>query len=89
MYRKERQQTFYVFKYDNGPDYPQEGLFRIINEDGLIGFADTLGKVIIPPTYIFAFPFENGKAKVTNEGRLVNKGAYSVKNSYGGTKKHS
>lgn len=75
---KKGNKLFYVFKYDNGPDYPQEGLFRIINEDGLIGFADTLGKVIIPPTYKFAFPFENGKAKETNEGRLVNKGEYSV-----------
>lgn len=27
-------ELFYVFKYDNGPDYIQEGLFRIMNEDG-------------------------------------------------------
>lgn len=69
---------FYVFKYDNGPDYSQEGLFRITNKDGFIGFADTLGNVIIPPTYRFAFPFKHGKAKVTNEGQLVTKGEYSV-----------
>ena len=40
-------ELFYVFKYDNGPDYIQEGLFRIMNEDGLVGFADSLGNVII------------------------------------------
>lgn len=34
-------ELFYVFKYDNGPDYIQEGLFRIMNEDGLVGFADS------------------------------------------------
>ena len=27
-------ELFYVFKYDNGPDYIQEGLFRIMDEDG-------------------------------------------------------
>ena len=26
-------ELFYVFKYDNGPDYIQEGLFRIMDED--------------------------------------------------------
>lgn len=31
-------ELFYVFKYDNGPDYIQEGLFRIMDEDGLVGF---------------------------------------------------
>ena len=40
-------ELFYVFKYDNGPDYIQEGLFRIMDEDGLVGFADSLGNVII------------------------------------------
>ena len=42
---------FYVFKYDNGPDYIQEGLFRIMNEDGLVGFADSLGNVVIKPQF--------------------------------------
>lgn len=34
---------FDVFKYDNGPDAPKEGLFRIMNKNGLMGFADTIG----------------------------------------------
>ncbi len=59
------------------PDYPQEGLFRIIDEDGAIGFADTLGIVIIPPSYKFAFPFKDGKAKVTYEGQSVSNGEYT------------
>lgn len=51
-------ELFYVFKYDNGPDYIQEGLFRIMNEDGLVGFADSLGNVIIEPQFKFAYPFK-------------------------------
>ena len=49
-------ELFYVFKYDNGPDYIQEGLFRIMNEDGLVGFADSLGNVVIKPQFKFAYP---------------------------------
>lgn len=59
---------FNVFVYDNGPDYVQEGLFRITNNEGLMGFADTLGNIIIAPQYKFANPFENGRAEVTFEG---------------------
>jgi hypothetical protein len=54
---------FHVFIYDNGPDYPQEGLFRIIENDK-IGYADTDGKIVIRPQYDCAYPFENGQAKV-------------------------
>ena len=58
-------ELFYVFKYDNGPDYIQEGLFRIMDEDGLVGFADSLGNVIIEPQFKFAYPFKGGKTKAT------------------------
>ena len=61
-------ELFYVFSYDNGPDYIQEGLFRIMNEEGLIGFADSLGHVIIEPQFKFAYPFKEGRAKVTLDG---------------------
>lgn len=64
------ERLFYVFRYDNGPDYIQEGLFRIEDEKGLIGFADSTGKVVITPQFKFAFPFTDGKAKVTFEGEL-------------------
>lgn len=55
---------FQVFAYDNGPDYASEGLFRII-ENGKIGYANELGEIVIPPRYECAYPFENGKAKVS------------------------
>ena len=61
-------ELFYVFKCDNGPDYISEGLFRIMDENGLIGFADSSGNVVIKPQFKFAFPFEESKAKVTFTG---------------------
>ena len=61
-------ELYYVFQYDNGPDKIREGLFRIMDKNGLIGFADSLGNVVLKPQFKFAFPFENGKAKVTFSG---------------------
>ncbi|MFR3332189.1 MAG: WG repeat-containing protein [Odoribacter splanchnicus] len=63
------ERLFYVFKYDNGPDYIRDGLFRIMNNKGLVGFADLSGNVVIEPQFKFAFPFCDGKAKVTFRGR--------------------
>ncbi len=63
------ERLFHVFKYDNGPDYIRDGLFRIMNDKELIGFADSLGNVVIEPQFKFAFPFSGGKAKVTFRGR--------------------
>ena len=54
---------FNVYVFDNGPDYPSNGLFRI-TKNGKIGYADTKGNVIIPPQFDCAYPFKNGKAKV-------------------------
>jgi hypothetical protein len=54
---------FNVYVFDNGPDYPSDGLFRILR-NGKIGYADTLGNIIIPPKFDCAFPFENGIAQV-------------------------
>ena len=62
----DRQQNvlYKVFPFDNGPDYPSDGLFRIII-DNKIGYADeATGKIIIKPQFDCAFPFENGIAKV-------------------------
>jgi hypothetical protein len=56
-----------VFSFDNGPDYPKEGLFRI-TKSGKIGYADArTGLVVIQPSFTCAFPFINGRAKVSNE----------------------
>ncbi|NQU88777.1 MAG: WG repeat-containing protein [Mariniphaga sp.] len=55
---------FKVFKYDNGPDYISDELFRII-KNGKIGYADSHGKIIIKPRFECAYPFSNGIAKVS------------------------
>jgi hypothetical protein len=54
-----------IFSYDNGPDYPSEGLFRIL-ENNKIGYADSIsGKVLIKPQFDCAWPFDNGVAEVS------------------------
>jgi hypothetical protein len=54
---------FEVYWFDNGPDYPRDGLFRIISNDK-IGYADSLGQIVIQPQFKCANPFENGRARV-------------------------
>lgn len=61
-------ELFDVVCFDNGADPVKEGTFRIKDKAGKMGFADTLGHVIIQPQFAFAFPFKNGKAKVTYSG---------------------
>ncbi len=57
-----------AFQYDNGDDYVRDGLYRIVNGRGKIGYADETGNTVITPRFSFGFPFENGKAKVTDSG---------------------
>ena len=45
-----------------------EGLYRIVDREGRIGYADEDGQTIIKPRFAFGYPFENGKAKVTDTG---------------------
>ncbi len=67
-----------VFIYDNGPDYPAEGLIRVV-KNGKIGYADAKTyAIVIEPQFDCAFPFENGKAKVSNQCKTVKDGEYSV-----------
>ena len=63
--------VYEIFKYDNGPDSPGEGLIRII-KNGKIGYADAYTyEIIIEPQYDCAYPFENGKAKVSKNCSTV------------------
>lgn len=61
---------FKPYQYDNGDDYVSDGLYRIVDKDGLIGYATEYGKVAIAPRFAFGFPFDNGRAKVTDTGHL-------------------
>ncbi len=56
--RKE-EMLFQIFQYDNGPDFPSEGLFRITQKNKL-GFANLEGKVVVKAQYDAAYPFSEG-----------------------------
>lgn len=67
-----------VFLYDNGPDYPSEGLIRVV-KNGKIGYADaSTYLIVIEPQFDCAFPFENGKAKVSYQCQSVKDGEHSI-----------
>ena len=67
-----------VFPYDNGPDYASEGLIRIV-KNGKIGYADAKTyTIVITPQFDCAFPFENGKAKVSNQCKTIKDGEHSI-----------
>lgn len=59
-----------MFQCDNGSDYVSEGMYRIVDQRGRIGYADESGRAVIKPRFAFGFPFENGKAKVTDKGEM-------------------
>jgi len=58
------ERIYEIYKYDNGPDYISDGLFRILR-DGKIGYADKTGKIIIEPQFECASTFLNGIAEAT------------------------
>lgn len=65
---------YHSYWFDNGPDYIEDGLFRMRNQQGLIGFADgATGAIGIQPQYACAFPFANGVAEVAVYGKVVQK----------------
>ena len=68
---------FSVFVYDNGPDYPEEGLFRIV-KNRKIGYANFSGDVIIQPMFDGAFPFKNGVAEVCDNCTISTEGEHSL-----------
>ena len=61
---KNLNEPYQLYIFDNGPDYPEDGLYRI-KKNNKIGYADEVtGRIVIEPIYDCAFPFENGKAEV-------------------------
>ena len=57
------------FIFDNGADYFEEGLVRIVSGQGKIGFADAAGKTIIEPQFDYAQSFREGVAAFCLECR--------------------
>jgi hypothetical protein len=73
---RQGRKLYEVYYYDNGPDWVQDGLFRILR-DNKIGYADEQGYIIIEPQFECANPFENGHAKVTYSCQLIPEGEYT------------
>lgn len=69
-------EVFRVFVYDNGPDYIEDGTFRIV-KDGKIGYASVSGEIIVPPMYEAAWPFEDGRALVSIHADIETDGEHS------------
>jgi hypothetical protein len=70
----------YVF--DNGPDYPSEGLARFVDVSAggsgrKIGYADAACVAVIAATYDFGAPFEDGLAAVCTGCRAVADGEHA------------
>lgn len=60
-----------VFNYDNGPDDPSCGLFRIV-KNNKIGFADEkTGEIVIEPQFDCADPFTEITYLKNTEGQLL------------------
>jgi hypothetical protein len=52
---------FQLMQHGREPDFPREGLFRIVVEDK-IGFANLDGEIVVPPIYDMVLPFNEGVA---------------------------
>ena len=76
-YDKQGERLFVVFPFENGPDYPSEGLLRIVKK-GKIGFADTSGKIVIRPRFTAVMPFHGGRAAFCKGCRIVHYGEHSA-----------
>jgi hypothetical protein len=67
-YDERHSKRYPAFHFDNGDDYVVDGMYRIVDEQGQIGYADENGNTVITPRFKCAFPFEDGKAKVADTG---------------------
>jgi len=61
---------FDAYMFDNGPDWLEDGLFRIIRNKK-IGYADKNGVIAIEPKFECADQFENGIARVALNCKIV------------------
>lgn len=69
-----------VYWFDNGPDYIEEGMFRIV-EDGMIGYANEKGEIVIPPKYKCARVFQDGWAEVAYDCERIPEGEFYIERS--------
>lgn len=58
------EELFRAYRFDNGPDYVRDGLFRMVDENGLIGFANMEGEIVIDPQFQRVGSFSEDLASV-------------------------
>ncbi len=71
---KHERQLFEVFNTSNGepsPDALREGLIRIVDKNGKIGFANYKGEIVIQPQFEIASSFYKGKAIIGSDCKQV------------------
>jgi len=74
------ERLYEVYVYDNGPDYLEDGLFRIKRNDQ-IGYADANGQIVIRPRFACAEPFSDGRARVALDCTLTSDGEHTTMES--------
>jgi hypothetical protein len=75
---RNEQVLYQIFNYDNGPDQAENGLFRII-KNNKIGFVSQItGEIKINPQFGCAFPFGDGKAKVSTNCEIKTKNEHTI-----------
>ncbi len=73
---QQQNKLYDIVTFDNGPDYFQEGLVRAKRNEKM-GFANRYGQIVVPCSYAFAWPFEEGKAKVALKATAIKDGEYT------------
>ena len=53
-----------VYQIDNGEDYIQDGMRRIVDRRGRIGYIDEKGAIIIKPQFVFLLRMEERKLQI-------------------------
>lgn len=86
---KNDKQLFAVYNFDNGPDYQRMGVFRILNNDGLIGFSNVKGNIVISPRFEYINPYhENGMASFCENCNFTKQHELGGGTPYAAPKKH-
>lgn len=73
-------ELYEIYWFENGPDYIECGLFRIV-KDGKIGFANARGEIVVEPQFACADFFRDGLAHVTYSCTLVPNGEHTTMQS--------
>lgn len=79
LINRKGEHLYTIFNFDNAPDEPHNGLYRVYGKDRKLGFvSEKTGRLVIPAQYACAFPFENGRAQVAFTCTEVQDGEHTL-----------